>query len=108
MSSDHISKHLPIFRSFMQTKSEDLKYKLESADKQTIKFIVECAWNILKGTIPLTGKVLLQAKNQKYLYKQLVSRKKSLKYKKELLQNNPSFVKSIVRIILRIYKNKNA
>ena len=102
MHQDYVLQHLPLFRSLVRTRQEDFPLKIRTIDKRTLKFIVECAFNILKGVIPLHGLILENARRNKHLYKQLTSKRKSLKDKHLLLERHPKFTKSILRTVLSI------
>ena len=103
MAASYVNRFLPTFKLILRTKNSNLSDIIGTLENSQIKFIVECGYNILKGVLPLQGSVLETAKRNKFLFKQLVSRKLSLKQKRVLLQRNPKFVKSIIRTVLSVY-----
>jgi len=58
---------------------------LAMADKDVVKAIVECVYNVLFGEVDLTSEEFSQLKKEKQFLRELVKKRSSFKKKKELL-----------------------
>ena len=84
MATGYIEKFLPTFRVILRTKNAFLPNVIEKLDRNIIKFFIECAYNILKGIIPLDGFLLIRAKQFKSLYQQFTKKTVPIKKKNRL------------------------
>ena len=98
MATHYIEKFLPLLRIILRTKNDNIKRVIEQLDNNNVRFLCECALNILKGIIPLEEKSRQKAKGFKPLYIKLSKKKTPLKEKRQVMMDNPSFVKSFVRM----------
>lgn len=67
--------------------------------RKIIKAVIEIAYNLLKGDIPLTDSQIRYLKKDKPLLKYLIGKKNSLNKKRQLLINNPSLVKHMLNVV---------
>ena len=97
--AEYLNKNFEHVKKLKKVKSEKFKEALETLEKKGIKFLVECAFNILKGVIILEGPRLVKATFFKPLYERLIDPDKTLDQKRQILLENLDFAKSIVNII---------
>ena len=103
MAEGYINVFLPKMRQLSRMKNYALAEQLNKIDKNTLKFIIEASYNILKGVIPLSNKMKEIAKKRKQLFRDLAKSSLSLIQKRKILYENPSFAKSIIRRILETF-----
>ena len=96
---EYFAKGLKLLRKLRRTKRELFETVITNLKKKKLKFIIECAYNILKGTIPLVGKEQEKARKYKPLFKEL-SKNVKLEQKRQTLILNPDFTKTIINITL--------
>ena len=82
-----LRKHTPLLKALASTTPAVAKEIIEEGDKDLINTLCECGYNVLKGNVPLTPSQKKRLQRHKYTLRALVGNKrKSLQYKKELLQ----------------------
>ena len=81
-----LKKQAPALCMLCYAKPKMRKAVIESADKDLIHCLCECALNILKGNVTLTKDQLKQLSRYKQHLRQLTEKKLALKKKKEIIQ----------------------
>ena len=94
----YFKQHLDFLKALKNSSAEKLQKKLRFILPQQLKFLVECALNIKKGVIPLESSGLKKAVSHRAAYQELLKKSNSLKFKKELLLDNPKFVRHLASI----------
>lgn len=97
----------PVYRKFeyflriiQKHRKDKIQFLLKAANDKVIKGIVEIAYNLLKGDIPLTKVQISKLRENKKIIKYLINKKVSLKKKRLALYENPDCVKVMLRIVL--------
>ena len=103
MAEDYVKVFLPKLRQLLRLRNDLMVEEIKKLDKNSLKFIIEGSFNILKGVIPLSKKMTENAKRRKHLYKSLGKTSLSSAQKRRILYENPSFCKSIIRRILETF-----
>lgn len=80
-------------------KKNTIPYLLKSANSKVIKYIIEIAYNLIKGEIPLTKHQTKLLRKDKKNIKFLISTKNTLDRKKIVMYQNPQLVKTMLRIV---------
>lgn len=86
-------------RLIYRSKEGVIPYLLRSADSKVIRSIIEIAYNLLKGDIPLTINQKKHLKKDKKIIKFIISKTNSLEKKRTVMCENPKLVKSMLRIV---------
>jgi len=101
MDADAAYKEFEHFlRIVCRHKKSTIPYLLKSVNGKVIKSIIEIAYNLIKGEIPLTRHELKQLRKDKKNIKFLISRKNTLEKKRHVMYQNPQLVKTMLRIVL--------
>jgi len=101
MNSDAAYKEFEHFlRVLCRHKKNTVSYLLQSANSRVIRSIIEIAYNLIKGDIPLTKNQLKLLKKEKKNIKFLISKKNTLEKKRHVMFENPQLVKTMLRIVL--------
>ena len=85
-------------KKLKRVKIEKIPTVIENLTKTNVKGIEDLAFNILKGQIPLPDSLREKASANKDLYKQLTAKKTPIAERRQLLQNNPRFTRSLALI----------
>ena len=99
----YFKTHLYTLKGLKRAKLSSLSQKLSILSKEQVKFLVECAFNILKGILPLTNKELSRAKKFKPVYQLLTKKTSTWKKRKEVLVQNPKFAKSLISVCESVF-----
>lgn len=81
-----------------QTKFTEL---INSISNKVIRSIIEIAYNLLKGNIPINEKDIIRLRKYKKQLKLLISKRTSIKKKRKLLKENIKLVKYMFKIMFR-------
>lgn len=101
MSTRPAYKEFEVFLRIIHAhKSPKIISLLQGANRKVIKSIIEIAYNLLKGNIPLTEYQIKQLRKDKKAIKFLISKKRSLTKKIDILCENPDLVRNMLRIVL--------
>jgi len=101
MNPDAVYKEFEQFlRLLCRHKNNTVSYLLKSANSRVIRSIIEIAYNLIKGQVPLTEKQVKLLRKEKKNIKFLISRKNTLEKKRHLMFQNPNLVKTMLRVVL--------
>jgi len=101
MNSNPAYKNFEYFLKIIQKQKKDrIHHLLKGANKKVIKAIIEIAYNLLKGDIPLSNIQIRKLKCDKNKIQYLVNKKHSLENKRKVLYENPELVRHMLRIVL--------
>jgi len=78
----------------------NISYLLKAANGRVIRSIVEIAYNLIKGDIPLTKIQIKQLKKDKKIVKYIISKRNTIERKRDVMYQNPKLVKTMLRIVL--------
>lgn len=106
MNDHYFISKIDKLKTLYRVKEDKFTEKVNKLDKSEIKFLSEAAYNILKGIIPLEGKLLIKAKSFKSLYKQASLKNKSFSFKRTLFGDNISFTKSLIQIVILAFEDE--
>jgi hypothetical protein len=85
--SESLRRHAPLLRALSKATSTTRKRLLKShCTPDFLACIKQCAQNVIKGNIPLTGAQLNALRRKKHILKQLVHKRTSLAKRKKLVQ----------------------
>jgi len=87
-------------RTVLNSRTENVSTLLKVVNNKVIHAVIEIAYNILKGFIPLNKVQIRYFKKEKLVIKSLIKKNKSVHKKLVLLQENPTIVKHILRSVL--------
>jgi len=97
----------PAFKNFeyflrlvQRYRKDKIHFLLKAVDKKVVRAIVEIAYNLIKGDIPLSKFQITKLKCNKNKIKFLINKTKSLEQKRELLCENPELLKTMLKIVL--------
>lgn len=80
-------------------KQDTIPNLLKSANSDVIRSIVEIAYNIIKGDIPLSRNQIKLFTSEKKNIKYIISKTNTLKQKRLIMTQNPKLVKTMLKII---------
>lgn len=99
MKEKYFTDFLKSFKILKKTEDkEDFKHLIANLPSHTLKFLVEAAFNILKGRVSLTEEEKQQSKELKHLFKKITKRGVSLKKKHLIFIEEPSFTDLVINI----------
>lgn len=95
-------KTFEYFMKLLQRHRKDkIHYLLRAVNAKFVRAVVEIAYNLIKGDIPLSKLQIQRLKCNKNKIKFLINKRKSLEQKKELLCENPELLKYMLKIVLQ-------
>ena len=97
--SPRVRKNAPLISSLAKMTPRIRNAVLSTAKKELVLALVECAKNVILGTVPLTSTQLNQLRRYQKHITELVAPRTSLKRRKELLQTG-GFVGLLVKPLL--------
>lgn len=97
--------HAEILRSLCYLPEAERRVLLRHVDLKLIRCICECAYNILRGNVPLSNKHKLHLKSHVNLLRKLVRKGEKLEKKKRIIQRGgnaflPALLIPIVTTVL--------
>ena len=84
--SRRVKKHAYVLKALAEGHPTLRKIILEGADKELLECLTECAYNVLKGTVPLTKAQLTKLTRHKQHLREVAKPKTTQKRKKEIFQ----------------------
>lgn len=72
---------------------------IKAANNQVLKSIIEIAYNLLKGSIPLSQKDIDKLKKDKKNIKYLITKRVQLGKKRKVILDNPRMLKNMLSVI---------
>ena len=99
MASSQLKNHLPLLQYMSRGKPGIVKALIRESGPDLVKAICECAYNTLKGNVPLTPAQYRKLRRYKKHLRTLADRKKSQKVKKRTLQSG-GFLGALLSTIL--------
>lgn len=90
----------------IKTNKSQRKAILNTITRSQLKHIVEIAYNLLKGNIPLTSRQKKNFIKHRKFFRQLANRKLSLKNKKKLLRNKFPALLLLFKTYSSVFKKK--
>ena len=84
--SDRLRKHANTLQLLLKNKSKVNNVVIENADRDLISCLCECAFNVLKGNVPLTRPQKRRLARHKQGLRALTASKTSSKSKRKVLQ----------------------
>ena len=87
-----------LLKKIKRVKLDQVVNVVERFSNSEVKAVEDLAFNILKGNIPLEGPLKEKAAANKDLYKQLTSKKSTIGQRRQILQDNPKFTRSLANI----------
>ena len=102
----------PIYKNFEQLLKKLHKIRnsgtymhfINSISNKVIYSIIEIAYNILKGDIPINKRHLMKLKTNKQNLKLLINKRVSMKVKRNIIKNNSKFVRNILDVVFSFEK----
>src|SRR6266496_3337439 len=87
--SQRLEKYAPCLRQLYRSSTKNRKGSFKKLLKNTefIKCLCECAKNIIKGNVRLTGKQREKVRQRKQSFRKLALKKTSLKEKRRIVQS---------------------
>lgn len=93
------------FEDFLRTvhrrKADNIQGLIKSASNKVLKSIIEIAYNLLKGSIPLKESDIKSLKQDKELIKSLIRKRVRLGKKRRIIEENPHMLKRMLNVIFR-------
>ena len=80
-------------------KPANIPHLIKSTNNKVIKTIIEIAYNLLKGNIPILSKNIGRLKKDKKSIKRLITKRLSIGKKRQILVENPIMVKNILNVV---------
>ena len=97
----HVKRNKDFLRVLAKCKQHQCKAILKVADESLIKAIVECIYNILRGTVPITTRQKSKlAPFAKPLFKLIEKRVSTPRKKRILIQHGGNFLSVLLSPIL--------
>lgn len=97
----HVKRNKEFLRVLAKCKQHQCKAILKTADESLIKAIVECVYNILRGTVPITKRVRSKLLPQrKTLHKLIDKSNPTSKKKRIIIQHGGNFLSILLPPIL--------
>jgi len=93
-------KYEYVLKIIQRHRQDKVHYLLKAVDKKVIKAIVEIAYNLIKGDIPLSKSQISKLRCNKATIKYLINKQKSLDQKREILCENPKLLRYMLKIVL--------
>lgn len=88
-------------RTVLKHKKENISELLKAVNSKVVKSLIEIAYNLLKGSIPLNPKQINYFKKEKKIIKTLINRKNSINKNVLILQENPVLVKRMLNLVFK-------
>lgn len=99
MSEPSYKEYEDLLRILYRQKYKKNKVIIHGLNNSIIKAIIEIAYNILKGSIPIEHIHLSKLKRNKNEIKKLIKKGLSYDFKRRLLSENKSLLKDILHVI---------
>ena len=99
---NRVEKHLEELKVLKKAKPKIRKQILAQCNRDLVRCIGDCCYNVVKGNIKLSQKQKKRLKRHKNPVRLLASKKVSLKKKKDLLVQKGGFLPALLAPILGI------
>ena len=93
-----------ILRKIYKADLENITHLVKSVNNNVVKALIEIAYNILKGDIPISPKQIIKLKKDKAFLHLLISRTVPVKKKRDILEKNQSLIKNMLAVLFRSVK----
>lgn len=101
MRDKYFEDFLKTFKILQKTENkEDFYHLVANLPSHSLKFLIEAAFNILKGRVSLTEEERQESKDFKHLFKKITKKGTSLKKKHLIFIEEPTFTNLIINITL--------
>ena len=80
----------------------DITHFIDSINNKVIRSLVEIAYNILKGNIPITKRQIQKFKKHKKDLKTLISRNVPMKRKRHILKQNSNLIRDMLKVLFSL------
>jgi len=98
---ERVEKNFDFLKILCKCNKKMRKSILENADKDLVATICECVYNCLNGNIELNADIKTKLKRHKETLRKLVGKKKSIKLKKQILnQRGGAFLPILLSTVL--------
>ena len=86
VTSSHVKRQAPLLQALVQAHPHICKAILRGADEDLVQCYSECALNMLKGNVPLSGPQKAKLTKYKQKLRKVANKKISLKEKHKIVQ----------------------
>lgn len=93
--SQRMRRYLPVLKKITRMGDKARRHYLKNCDKALVDCFSECAKNILKGNVSLSGRQFSRLKREKTNVRALASRRTSLRKKRSIVQRG-GFIQALL------------
>lgn len=90
------------FRNLHKNKVINIPKILKAVNNKIIKILVEIAYNLIKGNIPLRPVDIRRLKKYKKVIKRLITKRLTLNTKRTILEHNSQLIKDMLNAIFYV------
>ena len=88
-----------VLKLINKSRPDVIPYLLKSISNKVVRSLIEIAYNLLRGNIPITDKQIIKLKKNKKELKILINKRNSINKKRKILQENTDLVQNMLRIM---------
>ena len=102
MAIKKVKTHIHCLRALCHLKPKQVKGVIENSDNDLIKCLIECAYNVAHGVVPVSPKTLSKLKKHKSKIRKIIDKGTKLKKKKKLLVQSGGFLPLLLAPIVSL------